>query len=387
MVGMKIAIIGGGASGIYAAIMLKEKYPSEDINVYEASDKLLTKVKASGNGKCNINNLSDDIYSYNHPEFVQTLLEKYPLDEQIHKLNEIGIFVKELTPGFLYPYSESATNVRKILLDKAALLGVKIHLNKIFKEYEIVGGRVNVTFNDNESFIVDRLIFACGSDASTRNGCAHNVFEELSRHGYDIVPFRSGLAPIKVKENVKSLFGQRIKCLVKAYTGKVLIYEDSGEVLFKKDGLSGIVIFNLASVLSRKNIKNATISLKLLDDELLSSLYVLKQNNNDLLLPFFPKEIAEFIYKKAGTSRDIDKIVNTLKQLTFTYDANYPLDVAHVTVGGVSITQVDNNTLKSNIENYIYFIGECLDIDGNCGGFNLKWALVSALALSDNIKK
>lgn len=383
---MKIAIIGGGASGIYLSILLKEKYPNEDINIYEASDKLLTKVKASGNGKCNINNINDDIHCYNNPSFVEPLFAKYPLDKQIQTLNTFGILVKELTPSFLYPYSESATNVRKILLDRAVKIGVKIHLSCPFKSYAINGGRISLTLLDDTTFIVDRLIFASGSDASSRNGCAHLVNEELIRHGYSITTLRSGLAPIRVKENVKSLFGQRVKCLVKAEVNNKKIYEEEGEVLFKKDGLSGIVIFNLASVLSRKNIKNATINLKLLDDELVNNIYTLIQNGNDPLLPFFPKEVCEYIYKKAGTNRDGKKLINVLNKLTFTYDENYPLDVAHVTVGGVSTDDIDNETLKSKIENHVYFVGESLDIDGNCGGFNLKWALVSALVVSDNIK-
>lgn len=383
---MKIAIIGGGASGIYLSILLKEKYPTEDVNVYEASDRLLTKVKASGNGKCNINNLSDDISSYNHPDFVKLLFEKYPIDVQLKQLANMGIITKELTPSFLYPYSESATNVRKLLLERAEKLGVKIHLNMEFDHYEINGGRVNISFSDGKSFIVDRLVFASGSKASCKEMSADKVLDELKRHGYDIVPLQSGLAPIVVKENVKSLFGQRVKCHVSAYHKDELIYEDDGEVLFKKDGLSGIVIFSLASTLARKNIKNAKICLKLLDDELLVNLNTFINNGIDPLLSFFPKEVCEYTYKAAGTNKDANKIIDVIKKMNFNYDSTYPLNVAHCAVGGVSISNIDNESLKSNLENHIYFMGECIDIDGNCGGFNLKWALVSALTVSDHIK-
>ena len=382
---MKIVIVGAGASGIYLSLLLKRTYPSEDINVYEASDKVLTKVKASGNGRCNINNKIDDINAYNHPSFVKPLFEKYPYEVQEKELLSLNIATKELNDNLLYPLSESGHNVKTILLNEANKLGVKIHLNKVFTSYEIKGGRISVTFNENETFICDRLVFACGTHASFKNSKSSLVFNELKRHGYDIVPLQAGLTPIYVKEDVRRMQGERVKGIFTSKDGAFNMHQEVGEVLFKRDGLSGIAMFNISSFLARNNIKTADISFSLMHDKVKLFNDICKQSE-DPLISFFPKEVAGYIYSLVDDKKDVKKIGQALLELSFTYNGNYSADNAQVCIGGVNINNINNLTLESNIEKHVFFMGEMIDIDGYCGGFNLKWALVSALAVKDNIK-
>lgn len=379
---MKIAIIGGGASGIYLSLLLKEKYPSEDINVYEAKDKILTKVKASGNGKCNINNINDNINAYNHPSFVKNFFDKYDINVQLEELKRLSILVKEIGTDLLYPISESAANVKKILEARAINLGVKIHLNKCFEKYEINGGRIKISFTDKQSLIVDRLVFASGTKASNRDDKSYLVFDELVKHGYDVKPFSSALCPIYVKENVKSLMGQRIK-------GEINVngYKEEGEILFKKDGLSGIAIFNTSLLFARKKAQNKHFSIKVMKDEDFKLLKRMCEISDDPLLSFFPLEVANYIYKLASNKRNYTSLYKILCDgLKFTYVDNYDYLNGHICCGGVSIDNVSNDSLESNIEKHIFFMGEALDIDAYCGGYNLKWALVSALNVRDHIK-
>lgn len=379
---MKIAIIGGGASGMYLSLLLKQKYHFFDINVYEASSKILTKLKAAGNGKCNINNKIDDINSYNHPDFVEKHFSTYDINIQLNELKNLGILVKELSPNCLYPISESGDNVKRILTKKANDLGVKIFLDKCFKSYEIIDDKITIKFFDDEVVNADALVFASGTHASTRDDKSYIVFNELKRHGYILNELKPALCPIKVKENVKKLAGCRIKGIIKANNK-----EEKGEILFKNDGLSGISIFNISLTFARQKVNSNDISIFTLDKNELNDLQSISISDNDPLLSVYPLEVANYVYDLAS-SRNIQSLKQIIVAgLKFTYKGNYDANNAHICVGGVSLDNLNHNTLESKLEKNVFFMGEMMDIDGYCGGFNLKWALVSALIVRDSIKK
>ena len=166
------------------------------------------------------------------------------------------------------------------------------------------------------------------------------------------------------------------------------MHQEQGEVLFKDNGLSGIVIFNISSLIARKNLKNAIIYLDLLPEYNEESLLkeFINKSTNDFLKAFFALPLTNYILKRLGNDNNIKSAIKMCKNLKFTYLDNYNFDNAQITIGGILKNNFTNN-LESKIENNVYFVGEIINNDGLCGGFNLMWAFGSAFYLGDLLCK
>ncbi len=388
---MKIAFIGGGYSSCISSILLKRKYPNYDIYIFEYNNILLKKLSATGNGRCNINNISDDINNFNNDN-VKYLLNKYPLNIQIKTLNNLNIYLTELNNGCLYPISLSSDNVCKLLIQQIKSLNINVTYNCFIKDYYVDNNKIIIIDQNNNKYSFDKVVFSNGSIASPKLGCDKSLLDIFKSHNYDVNPFISGLCPIKVKENVKSLFGVRFKCDVSVYNNDKLEFKEYGEVIFKRDGLSGIVIFN-STVKTFQNLNNKyKICLDIVKNDLdIDKLYEAYINHIDPLYSLIPSKLIDYIYKRLNIDiNNINKdkiklIIDTLHNLTFTFDKRYQFEESQICLGGIDINNVDINTMESKIENNIYFIGEILNIKGVSGGFNLKFALLTSLALILNI--
>ncbi|NLN80311.1 MAG: aminoacetone oxidase family FAD-binding enzyme [Erysipelotrichia bacterium] len=389
---MKIAIIGGGPSGIIAAIEIKKRNPYFEVIIFEQKDSLGKKIKASGNGRCNIGNLNYNFSVYKNEKIVENILHDYDQEEY---LKSLGILTKTLYDDYLYPVSESANNVLLILMNKLEELGVQIKLNAKLIDYDTKNDTVNLFFSDG-AIVVDRVIFATGGKSSPNLGSDGALFPIFEKHGYKIEHLNPGLTPIRVKENVKALFGQRLKALVSLEENEQIIHQEVGEVLFKKDGLSGIVIMNISSQIINKGCKNPKINTYLLNNEgsILSfdDFKIVALDNKNPLLTFVSESISNYVYELANIDKnkfldeqDIKRLFSFLNPLSFHYLSAYDFDSSQVSLGGISFNNLDKD-LSSKYENNVYFIGEVLDVDGPCGGYNLRWAIGSALYLSKNIK-
>lgn len=388
---MKIAIIGAGASGLVAAIKCKERYPDREVFLFDHLDSVGKKVKATGNGKCNIGNLDNSFEKYANPDFVKKVIGNY---DQEKTLSELGIFTKVLYGEGLYPVSESAANVVRILESRAQAIGVNLILNTRLLDYAVEGQKIKLTF-DKYQTIVDRVLFAVGGKSYSNLGSDGSLYEIFTRHGYNVTNLRPGLCPIRVKENVKALFGQRLHTIASLFIEGKMIHEEYGEVMFKKDGLSGIVIMNLSSLIKRLNSDSATIYLAVLNhkQEIISAkqIFEVAQKINNPLLSFVTQEIANYVYALSGiepnhslTYEECLKIAKVAASIPFTYQSNYDFDSSQVTIGGIAISYL-NDDLSSKIENGVYFAGEVIDVDGPCGGYNLRWAIGSAVHVAKNI--
>lgn len=367
---MKILIVGAGAAGVTSAINLKRNNPNSEVLIIEHLDKPLKKILATGNGKCNLGNTNLDFNLYNNPFFAKKIISGFDFEDFFESIS-----IKTKTIGDLaYPISESAISVREAFLKECKKLGIKISVEEKLLDYVSINNRVIVTTNKNE-YEVDKLVLAGGLKSSPKLGSDGSVIEILKKHKYQISNLNPGLSPLFTKEKTKSLDGIRCKASVSLYSKGKLIHKEDGEVLFKEHGLSGIVIFNMMSFISRNESKDSTIKLDLLPDydhEYLKN-YLNKHSLDELLLAFVNPKISEFIKNISKTS---DDIINNIKNLTFTFDKSYGFDFSQVTVGGVEITDI-NDSLESKIEKNVYIVGELLNIDGPCGGYNLTWAFAS----------
>lgn len=373
---MKLIVIGAGASGITAAINYKRHNKSDDVLIIEHLDKPLKKILATGNGKCNLGNANIDFSRYSNGEFAKKIIDDYDYKKFF---DSISIQTK-LFDDLAYPVSESAISVREALLNECKKFGIKIVTNECLIDYS-----KNEVKTDKNSYKFDKLVLAGGLLSSPKLGSDGSVFNILTKHGYKFKNPEAGLAPLFTKEKTKLVDGVRCKANVKLFNNNKIVHEEAGEVLFKEHGLSGIVIFNTMSIIARNANTSYKISLDLLPDfssELLKN-YCKSHTFSEFLQAFINPKITTYL--KDRFVKD-DKIFEAIKNLEFTFDKSYGFDFSQVSVGGILISEVDDNLMSRHEEN-VYIIGELLDVDGPCGGYNLTWAFASALKIKWNDKE
>ena len=368
---MKIIIIGAGASGIVAAINYKRNHPEDDVLVIEHLAAPLKKLLASGNGKCNLGNTNIDYSLYNNPAFAKQIIDGYDYKEFFSSVN----IETKLMGDLAYPVSESAASVKEALLNAVQNLKINIKLEEKLIDYK-VNNQIEVK-TDKGIYIAYKLYFAGGLKSSSKLGSDGSVFEILRKHGYQSKNPEPGLSPLYTKEKTRVIDGIRVKANVSLFEDQKLIHQELGEVLFKEHGLSGIVIFNTMSLIARNISKNHVISIDLLPDfsENYLKNYRKSHKFSELLLAFLNPKISAYLQERF---KDEDAIFKALKDLRFTFDKSYGFDFSQVSVGGILPSEVDEN-LMSKKEKNVYIIGELLDIDGPCGGYNLTWAFASAI--------
>jgi predicted Rossmann fold flavoprotein len=383
---MKTIIVGAGASGLLTAIILKKKDPKREIDIIDKEIIPGRKLLATGNGHCNLLNKDISGDYYNHPEYMNAILKKYPYSTLKKFYEDLGLGLLE-EEHYVYPLSYSASCFTEFLLKKLDSLRVKLMMGVRLLDY--LSTREGITINtSNGKLSCDELIFCSGGESTPKLGSDGSIFSILNKHGYHIVTPLAGLTPVRVKEKqfTKPLFGLRHQAKISLFEAQQFCHEEEGEILFKEDGLSGICIFNLESVIARRR-KNApyyfSIDLFPHRDNLEKELaFALKQNPSfyldGFLLPPLSKEVIRQAKEKKIT------VAESLHKLTYRFDSSYPFSNSQVTVGGVDLSEVDN-TLTSLKEKGVRFVGEILDIDGFCGGFNLSWALLSALIIGEKI--
>lgn len=346
---MKIAIIGGGASGLLLANLLNKN--KIDFIVFN-NGKIGRKILASGNGRCNIANRNINISKYHNNILVNKLL-KYK-DEVFKVFDDLNIYLKEDDEGRLYPISESSLSILNIFMKNIS--------NKIVDElvYKISKKNNKYIINDlYEDF--DKVVIAIGSNANL------DKYDNklLANLNIKINEFKPSLVGFKTKNKIKEISGVRCKCNVSLFNDNKMIYNEDGEVIFKDDGISGICIMNLSSFynhLSKYN--NPYVKIDLLCGK--------KYNNLESVIN--PKLLG-YINKYNIDPNNF--ILNIIK----TYDMRF----AQVASGGVDISCINDNLSLKN-DNNIYLAGEIIDVDGLCGGYNLFFAFLCAIAIFEDLK-
>ena len=363
---MRIGIIGGGASGAYLAIRLKELNPSLSVAIIERNDKLMKKISVTGNGRCNYANLGDTKGKYNNDEFANKILNNLPPKELIANFDKYGIHPTTIDT-LVYPVSLSAQTVIMMLEKRLEQLSVEIYLNEDVLDYK-KDNQQYILKTNKQTHVFDALAFASGGKAYPQLGTNGAILEMLKQHGYIIEELSPSLSPIKTKENTKKISGQRVKCSVSLINNGKLFYEESGEVLFKDDGLSGIVILNMSTKINSLKDKSGV---KLVLDLAKGFDSIRKEEYEQYVHP----KIANYLKEN-----NLD-----IHQVSFTFKNFYDYTIAEISHGGININEVNSN-LESKKENNIFFVGELLDVDGMCGGYNLMFAFASAETVAKAIK-
>ena len=354
---MKIGIVGAGASGVFLAIRLKESNPSFDVTLIERNDKILKKVLVTGNGRCNYANTGELKDKYNN-ELANKLLKEFTPSDIVKAFDSFGVHPTYID-NLVFPTSLSAQTVVLMMSKKITELGIKVFTNEKVIDYQKKNAQF-VVKTENKEFIFDKLVLSSGGKSYPQLGTDGTVIDILNKHGYKIKELSPTLAPIKVKENTKKISGQRVRSRVYLYQDHKAIYQEDGEVLFKDDGLSGIVILNISSRINRlNNLKNVQIILDLAPNY--------QEINKKQYDEYVSPKVAEYLL-----ANNLD-----IHHLAFSFKAFYDYQIAEVSHGGLALEEV-NDSLESKKEKGLYFTGELLDVDGMCGGYNLMFAFASA---------
>lgn len=381
----KIVIIGGGASGLFAAAYLSF-YTSYAITILEKNNRVGKKLLLTGNGKCNLANANTTSSCFNHIEAMD-LFNQFDFKQTIHFFHQLGLMTKIDQEGRVYPYSESSTSVldilRKYILSKNQTFICDFEVTSIIKNQN----QFIVMNSLNEKIISDKLIIATGGKTYYKQT---NSYQLATLFHHSITPLNPSLIGLKVKENVSSLQNLRVKASVSLVQNETILVKDSGEILFKKDGLSGIVIFQMSSYWNRLSNKNAILKIDFFPHLSLKELILLLKEKKcafkELLDGILLKMVAQYVYKYVS-SQSIEELAYVLKNLIFHIDSTYSFENAQVTSGGIDIKEIDLQTMMSKKEKDVYFIGEILDLDGICGGYNLQIAWTTAAICGNHLRK
>ena len=390
-----VIIIGGGASGLFLASQLP---PSMNVAVLESNERVGKKLLATGNGKCNLTNLDMNIVHYNKPSFVESFLDRFDAHDTIATFEKMGLITKVIDKR-VYPYSECASTVldvlRKAIERNRTQVFTSHFVNAVenFNDEFIVGGVIKNDAKPNESFSyrADSVVLATGSPA-TFGRDSLSLYRAL---GHDARAMTPSLVPIKTdKEPLKGLQGVRVKAGV-----RIGYRYETGEVLFKDFGVSGIAVFNLSSEIARGRAKiGDMLTIDFMPEYSKAEVedILTKRNNNytvgELLLGTFHSKVQERIIWAANCDANdpaqskIGALANAIKNYKFTIEGLGDVSLAQVMSGGLNVREFDDNLMSLKVKN-AYAIGEALDVDGDSGGYNLQWAFSSAKAVATAIVK
>lgn len=390
-----VIIIGGGASGLFLASQLP---PSINVAVLESNDRVGKKLLATGNGKCNLTNLDMNIVHYNKPSFVESFLDRFDAHDTISAFEKMGLITKVVDKR-VYPYSECAATVLDILRRAVERNRTQVFTSHFvntvenFNDTFTVSGVIKQDLKPNESFSYQAgsVVLATGSPA-TFGRDSTSLYRAL---GHDARPMTPSLVPIKTdKEPLKGLQGVRVKAGV-----RIGYRYETGEVLFKDFGVSGIAVFNLSSEIARARAKvGDTLSIDFMPEYSKAEVeeILLKRNNNytvgELLTGTFHTRVQERIIWAAGCSSSdmaqgkIGALASAIKSYKLTIEGLGDVSLAQAMSGGLNVREFDDNLMSLKVKN-AYAVGEALDVDGDSGGYNLQWAFSSAKAVANAIVK
>lgn len=397
---MNIAIIGAGASGLVCAIKASK---NNKVTIYEKNNKVGKKILVTGNGKCNYFNDDFDItkYNSNNIDILSTIITENNKNKVLDFFNSIGI-VPKVVNGYYYPVTGQAITVKEALLNEAKVRGVNIVLDTDITNIEYKNNK----FILNNSIEVDKVVLSTGSKAAPLTGSDGMGYILASKFNHSIIEVLPSLVQLKGNEKYfKDWAGIRSDVKLSLYENNNYIKSMEGEIQLTDYGISGICVFQLSSYiikgLNKNNKEVVSINfLPWLDKDIHE--YLLDRNNSmsnrtisELLDGLINYKLVNLILsinkidnnKKYNelSSNDINNICNCLIDFKVNITGYNSFDKAQVCSGGIPLTEININTFESNKQSGLYIIGELLDVDGMCGGYNLGFAWLSGLIAGENI--
>ncbi len=394
-------IIGGGAAGLMAAITAAEN--GAEVTILEHMPRVGKKILSTGNGKCNMTNMhmTADCYRCGEPDVPMQVIGRFPVAETLRFFRRIGILTTDRN-GYVYPASGQAQTVLDALMNKADSLGITTICESKVQSIEKTKKGMFAVKSLSGTHYADFVILAAGSMAAKVTGSDGSGYELAKSLGHKIKKPLPALVQLKCSGDFfKAIAGVRCDAKVGIYTvGKrgerqTLLAEDTGELQLTDYGISGIPVFQVsrfaAEALDHKKQVAAAIDFmpeyttealfELLKEQ---RMYLHDRTAGEFMNGLFNKKLALLFLKAAYLKPDMkvsaisDKklweLVDVIKDASFEVTGTNSYDKAQICMGGVSLKEVNAETMESRLVPGLYFAGEILDVDGICGGYNLQWA-------------
>lgn len=401
---IKLAIIGGGAAGLMAALTAAKE--GAQVTIYEKNERVGKKLLMTGNGKCNFTNLdfSTAFYYSETCQNKQIYFEQFDAKSTVTFFENLGMLIKNKN-GYLYPSSEQASTVLDLLRYACEKAGVIIktdcevtQIKKSASSKFLIKAAQNITSKKESEACFDRIILACGSKAGPVKIASAAGYSLAKNLGHKVTELFPSLVQLRCEESFfKQIAGVRTDCELTLFTDKKECLRERGELQLTDYGISGIPVFQFSRFAAQalKQRKKVEVSLDFLPDfdKQTYAAFIhnrFEQKKYETAEVFFlgiaNKKILQLLIKLAGlkieepiTERNKAKwtaVFSLLREFTVTIKSTNPFENAQVTAGGVSFRDI-GESLESKLIPGIFFAGELLDMDGRCGGYNLQWAWTS----------
>lgn len=389
---MKVLIVGGGASGMMAALTAAED-PHNHVTLLERQNRVGRKLLATGNGRCNLTNLHAQVSHYHgrRPEFVQSCLSQFSVPDTLQLFRTLGLLTVTEPSGKVYPFSDQANSVVDVLRFALQNRGVDLRCGCEVQSVSRKARGYSVKTAE-ESFYGDKLIIACGGAAGSKLGGTDLGYRLLSSMGHSVTELHPSLVQLKADTTfTRALKGVRADARLTLKRDGRTVMENCGEVQFTDFGISGPAIFEMSREASFGGEQVLLLDLlSPLDESELTSFLAQKQlampqvTLEDFLTGMLHNRLGRVVLKQAGfdltrtaqtvSAQELQRIAHQIKYFPLTITGVMGLELAQVTAGGVSTDEFRPDTLESRLCPGLFATGEVLDIDGDCGGFNLQWA-------------
>lgn len=409
----KVIIIGGGASGMLAAVIAARN--GHEVHLFEKNEKLGKKLYITGKGRCNITNACDVTELFpnilSNRKFMYSSIYGFSNQAMMELLEELGLKLKIERGDRVFPESDKSSDVISALAREMKRLGVNINLDSkvvevLFREGTVSGVKV---IHKGKTFTVlsENLIIATGGISYASTGSTGDGYVFARTAGHSVTRLSPGLVPFNTKEEwVRSLQGLALKNVQAAvFCGNKEIYSDFGEMLFTHFGVSGPLMLSASSYVSEdmfeKGLKlkidlKPTLSREQLDARILREAQEnINKDWSNVIEHFLPKKMIPMMLDKIGipcnrkmnavTREERGRIIDAMKELDITLTGFRGYNEAIITRGGVSVKEINPATMESKLIKGLYFAGEVIDVDAVTGGFNLQIAWSTAYAAASSI--
>lgn len=397
----EIIVIGGGASGMTAAITAAKKGAS--VTVLEFNDILGKKILSTGNGRCNLTNLymNESCFHGDHPEFIRHVLQKIDLKSVQNFLKDLQIVTK-CRDTYVYPRCDQASSVRLALERKLKQSGIEVltgvHIDHITRTDN---GYVLTDRASNRQYSAKKVILSCGSKASAISGSDGSGYELARKLGHSISPVVPALVQLRSEDkSFAKLGGVRTDARVSLFVDGIKQAEDKGELQLTNYGISGIPVFQISRYASKALLKGKQVTAVIdfipemdeqsFTDHILNQYHASERTmSGELINSIFPEKLISVLLMKAGINKTVwaEKISEKQWRQFCHLCKNYEVKIsgtnsyeqAQICAGGVNTAEINPSTMESLCSKGIYITGELLDVDGICGGYNLHFAWISGM--------
>lgn len=397
----RIAVIGGGAAGMAAAIRAAQC--GAHVTVYERNDRIGKKILSTGNGKCNFSNekMSAAYYYGSGSRLIEPVYGRIGVREVRELFEGLGMRIKDKN-GYLYPASEQASTVLDVLRYEMERLKVEVHTGQLVTDLKVHKGMLSVETADRSKSVYDAVILACGGRAAPKTGSDGMGFKLAAKMGHRIVPTVPALTALRCEGDFwKRVAGVRCEAGLTLKADGKKVCAERGELQWTDYGISGIPVFQMSrhAAYGLEAHKAVTVEINLMPDDRedrdgYEAFWIKRwarqdgQTMEQFVTGLVNKKIGLMLLKQAQI-KESEKVQNVsaayrkrLSELfcsfTVTVKGTNPFEQAQVCAGGVDCSEVTED-LASVIVPGLFFAGEILDVDGMCGGYNLQWAWSSGM--------